>query len=329
MSVLALLLTALLQEPSPTLLSGELLAPNRGVDAASLVSSIDGSAWIGYAIRGVDGSSHYCDGVLRLEGDSGYRTRSDAIEGDRTRFVLVRVQGGKVQRVRLSGMQCVLDSGGIPVYWFPNISTEESLSLLDSVIRNNAGDDAAEAALRALAQHDGVGADRRLDGYVLPSWPLDLREKAVFWMGAARGDAGFGALSALVDDDAQMAALGEKIVFAIHVSDAPRATDKLIALARGDRRSEIRAKSLFWLSQEASAAAVRAIEEAVREDPEIEIKKKAVFALSQLPSEEGVPLLIEVAETHPSREVRKKAFFWLGQTGDPQALALFERVLRQ
>ena len=81
------------------------------------------------------------------------------------------------------------------------------------------------------------------------------------------------------------------------------------------------------MAQEAGQQAATAIADAVRDDPEIDVKKKAVFALSQLPPEEGVPLLVEVAASHPQPEIRKKAFFWLGQSGDPQALALIEKVL--
>ena len=56
-------------------------------------------------------------------------------------------------------------------------------------------------------------------------------------------------------------------------------------------------------------------------------KKRAVFALSQLPKDEGVPLLMKVARTNLNPKVRKQAIFWLGQSGDPRALAFFEKIL--
>ena len=53
-----------------------------------------------------------------------------------------------------------------------------------------------------------------------------------------------------------------------------------------------------------------------------------MFAVSQLPKEESVPLLIKLARGNRNPAVRKQAMFWLGQSGDPQALAFFEEVLR-
>ena len=83
------------------------------------------------------------------------------------------------------------------------------------------------------------------------------------------------------------------------------------------------------LAQKAGKKAQSAITGAIQNDPDTEVKKKAVFALSQMPNDEGIPKLIEVAETNKNAEVRKQAMFWLGQSGDPRALAFFERVLRQ
>ena len=107
----------------------------------------------------------------------------------------------------------------------------------------------------------------------------------------------------------------------------PPALDRVIRLARDDRRAAVRASALFWLSMRAGEQAVAAIASAVDADPEIEVKKKAVFALSRLPKQEGVPLLIQIARSNPHREVRKQAMFWLGQSNDPRALAFFEEVL--
>jgi HEAT repeat protein len=116
------------------------------------------------------------------------------------------------------------------------------------------------------------------------------------------------------------------VLHAVALHADAKADEILVRLAR--RGSvDVRKDALFWLSQRAGDKAVEAIAEAVHEDPEIEVKKQAVFALSQLPADEGVPLLIELAETHEVPQVRKQAFFWLGQSGDPRAIALFERVL--
>jgi hypothetical protein len=79
--------------------------------------------------------------------------------------------------------------------------------------------------------------------------------------------------------------------------------------------------------EDVAEQAVATLERAVEEDPDLDVKKKAVFGLSQLPNDEGVPLLIDVAQTHRHPKVRKQAMFWLGQSGDPRALAFFEKIL--
>lgn len=107
------------------------------------------------------------------------------------------------------------------------------------------------------------------------------------------------------------------------------ATKAVVSLAKNDARPAVRSRSLFWLSQRASAETIATIRDAVNGDPEVEVKKKAVFALSQLPANQGVPLLIEVARTHPNREVRRQAMTWLGQSKDPRAVSFFEDVLKK
>lgn len=245
---------------------------------------------------------------------------------DSALYVLYRVDGGAVTEVRSVTSGCRIRAGSLPVYWLSSVSSRDSLRFLDAIARSRPSSDVAESAVHAIAWHADVGADESLEAFAGGDWPIELREKAVFWMGAARGEKGYRVLAALVDDVSEQE-LREKIVFALHVSDASDATPTLIRIARHDADAEIREKALFWLAQEAGRQAAEAIADAVRHDPELDVKKKAVFALSQLPPDEGVPLLVEIAETHPQPEIRKKAFFWLGQSGDPRALALFEDVL--
>jgi hypothetical protein len=129
---------------------------------------------------------------------------------------------------------------------------------------------------------------------------FEVREKAIFWLGAVRGDEGYRRLSARYASESE-SRLREQIVFAIHLSKAEGAIPKLVEIARKDRDSDVRERALFWLAQRAGAVAARAIATAAREDPDLEVKKQAVFALSQLPEDEGVPLLVEVADPPPPR----------------------------
>ena len=179
----------------------------------------------------------------------------------------------------------------------------------------------------ALAFHDDPSADATLARLAGPGSRREIRKKAAFWLGVARGRAGYRHLVEMTrDDDADFR---EELAFAISRSEEPEAVDTLIGLARRDPSPDVRRKALFWLGQEASQRARAALGDAVEDDPETAVKEAAVFALSQLPDDEAVPALLRVAETHRNPDVRRKAMFWLGQTGDPRALAYFEKILNR
>ena len=328
MTTIALLFyfLSVLQATQPDFIGSDLQHLGAASDLRRDITGVDGPAWVGYAVPAAAGAHKACNGVFDLDRGGGHASGDDDVGANVELYVFSRIVGGEITEVRSVASGCRIRAGVSPVFWLSSVSSEDSLRFLDGVARRQPAADIAESAVHAIAWHAGSAADERLEAFARGEWPLELREKAVFWMGAARGDEGYRTLAALIDEVSERE-LREKIVFALHLSDADDATPTLIRVAREHGDSEVREKALFWLAQEAGTQAVAAIADAVRDDPEIDVKKKAVFALSQLPPEEGVPLLVEVAESHPQPEIRKKAFFWLGQSGDPQALALIEKVL--
>lgn len=104
---------------------------------------------------------------------------------------------------------------------------------------------------------------------------------------------------------------------------------RLLGIARDrSRASKVRKSAVFWLGQEAAAAATDGLAGIVDDRAEDrEIRKSAVFALSQRPDDESVPVLIRIARTHPDPEIRKSALFWLAQSDDPRVIDLFEELL--
>ncbi len=310
----------------PELVSGrlEVLGP-----VSSLVSSIETlreTAWVGYSVPMVAGSHHFCGSgeVVRLDGDRDFHSTESG--SSRSLFVLQRVESGRVTEMRLLSTGCRIDAGDRSLYWWEPVPPGESLRHLRSLALSPTNEDLAEDAVHGAALHFDSGADSLLDELARAAPSREVRKRAIFWLGAARGEVGYRKLATRYEGERD-SKLREEIVFAIHLSKAEDAIPKLVEIAREDRDSDVRERALFWLAQRAGAVAARAIAAAVKEDPDLEVKKQAVFALSQLPEDEGVPLLVEVAETHPSPEVRKQAFFWLGQTDDPRALDLFEKVL--
>ena len=313
----------------PTLIDASIEARGAATELArDITAGPAGTFWSGYEVpRVVDqrGTYHGCGSVYSLDDGRSYST-PETDEGAATLHVFYRVVDGTIEEVRAISGACRVDAGERSVHWWSGVSVEDSVAFLQQLAHEKPYSDVAEKAVYVISQHAGSAADMSLEQFTGVLWPRELREKAVFWMGSARGEAGFEVLSTLIEreDDPE---LREKMVFAIHVSDADGATPKLIELARTHRDPELCEKALFWLAQKAGKQAAATIAEAVEDDPDLDVKKKAVFALSQLPAEEGVPLLVEIAESHPQREIRKKAFFWLGQSNDPRALSLFEKVL--
>jgi HEAT repeat protein len=236
-------------------------------------------------------------------------------------------------RIRVASEDCTLDAGGLTFVWLTGVKPAESVALLETYVRaadfESHGDHGiGQGALTAIALHADASADRAFESFIKPEQREGLRRQAAFWMGAARGKAGFITLQRMAKSDPS-SDVRAHVAFALSVSRETGAIDEMIRMARDDASAHVRGQALFWLAQKAGKKAVSTITGAIENDPDTDVKKKAVFALSQLPKDEGVPKLIEVAQTNRNREVRKQAMFWLGQSNDPRALQFFEKVLTQ
>jgi HEAT repeat protein len=298
-----------------------------------------GPQWLGYAVAAQPGSRFAvcsgdaqgamddgCCGVYRLEdSDNTFRNSDGGSPAVETSLdVLVRLDQGRVDKIRFIGTGCRLDAGGLPFTWLTGVSGDESVAWLSSLVKE---DDKrlADQALVTMAMHGTEKATTALTGFASASSPLWLREKAGFWLGAGRGHDGVLALEKLAgDSDPEFR---KKLAFDFSVNRDPAAVDDLIRMAKSDSDTHVREQAIFWVGQKAGKKAVELLKDMVVNDPEVEVKKKAVFAMSQLPSDEAVPELIHVAQTNADPAVRKDAIFWLGQTHDPRALAYFEQIL--
>jgi hypothetical protein len=317
--------------------------------AAEVRAAAPGPFWIGYAQPVLDGPrqmccfgsvsgtfrghSKTCCGGCRLENESSFSIGHDAgtavsLETSPQFRVLLRVQGGAVEKVRAFSEDCALDAGGLPFLWLTGVSARESLDFLGGLaVRPTGGDrvDRVGPVLAAIALHADPGADSLLEKLAARGQPLELRKQAAFWLGNERGRPGFEILRAATSDPDPD--FRQHLTFCLSQSPVPEALASLIRMARHDPAGEVRGQALFWLAQKAGERAAETIQDAIRDDPDEEVKVKAVFALSQLRGGQGVTELIRVARTNRNPEVRKQAIFWLGQSRDPRALDFIEKVL--
>ena len=326
----------------------------KAVVAGGLASEVHSAAardasWIGYSQAVIAGprqmccfgdlgatssdQNRLCCGGCRLESEGSFSIGHDsgsavALESPPQFRVLLRVQGGAVEKVRAFSEDCALDAGGLPFLWLTGVSAPESLELLGDLAlsRTTAEDeDRLGPILAAIALHADPGADGLLEKLMARGHPLELRKQAAFWLGNERGRRGFEILrSATSDPDPDFR---QHLTFCLSQISAPDALSTLIRMAHTDPVAEVRGQALFWLAQKAGDRAAETIQNAIRDDPDEQVKVKAVFALSQLRGDQAVTELIRVARTNRNPSVRKKAIFWLGQSRDPRALDFIEKIL--
>jgi HEAT repeat protein len=326
-------------------------ATNLEVRVEQIAAEEQQAQWIAYGVEAIAGDHSGCCGndpgyghggicgTCNLEQERGNfseqpsESKTVKLEGSPQLVVLLRVEMKRVMRIRLAFENCTLDAGGLRVVWLTGVKPEESVALLTKFVDakgfdERKGHDLNEEALAAIALHVDSCVDRAFASFVGAGQPEGLREKASFWLGAARGKAGLALLEKMAKSDPS-SHVREQVAFALSVSPEVEALEEMIRMAHDDTDAHVRGQALFWLGQKAGKKAESAITGVIQNDPDTEVKKKAVFALSQMPKEEGIPKLIEVAQTNKNPEVRKQAMFWLGQSGDPQALAFFEKILSQ
>ncbi len=302
----------------------------------------NGALWVGYEVPLVEGirfcscaksvdPRHVedgCSGEYQLEQDN----RNYCAQGPERFpaashvYVLLRLDGGKVIKVRTVSAGSRLNAGGVPFQWLTNVPQDESVALLAKLATEHPR--MADQALAALSAHATAKATDALAGFAAGTEHPELREKGAFWLGAQRGHDGFTILQRLVRNERD-ADFRKKLTFDLFINSDSGVADELLRLAKSDSDPGVRSQAIFWLAQKAGKKAAAGIKDALDNDPEIQVKKKAVFALSQLPRDESVPQLIHVARTHASPAIRKEAIFWLGQSNDPRALDFLEEILKR
>jgi len=305
----------------------------------SFASRQDGTAWIGYTVPAVasrrtsccwddawrDGG---CCGTCHLESEhntySGSRDDCDDAE-QKNVAVLYRVEGKKIDSIRLFSENCAIDAAGLPVGVITGVDPRQSVAYLSAFVTPD-DTHVGRRAIDAIAEHEDSSADGTLDRFVAADHSEKIREHAAFWLGIARGQHGYATLKRLIESDPDDN-FRDKLTFPLSQSRVAEAQDELIHVARQDSSSRVRGQALFWLAQKAGKKVAGVITDAIENDPETDVKKKAVFALSQMPDHEGVPKLIEVARNNRNPIVRKQAVFWLGQSNDPRALDFITTVL--
>lgn len=120
----------------------------------------------------------------------------------------------------------------------------------------------------------------------------------------------------------------DNVIMGAAIAAGVKTWPMMLEIARDNGATESARKSaLFWVAQEASAAATTGLGAvAVDDDAASSVRGDALFFLAQKKAE-GVPALIRVVNESKSVKMRKDAIWFLSQGRDPRAIDLFEKLL--
>lgn len=303
-------------------------------DPASAVKEAD-DGWLAFGLPAIEGTKSPCcwSGRWNVGGEIGcslekdfqsYGTRSDSPQED-TIIAYTLVRDGQVTRLKVAGKQCPMDAEGQKVTWIPVTDSQETLDWLELLARRGE-DDVSHLALWAMSLHASAKASDHLHAMARDK-SGDLAEEAIFWLGEARGQAGYEVLEDLLDE-LPKGDTRRHINFALTQNSSDDAIELLSDIARNDQDPEQRGDALFWMAQEHPVEAQDLIVEVIATEHDQETLERAVFAMSQLPPETSGPMLLELArDENAPREARRQALFWLANSDDEESVAALTELL--
>lgn len=223
------------------------------------IARIQGPAWIGYEAPSARKGNFACcwsDG-WRACGLENNRPAPAAnrgpvkLEGTGKLAVLVRVTGGKAEKVRAFPMDCALDAGGLPFVWLTGITPAASAAWLSGQ---------GQEALPALAMQGGAEADKALVRMAKDETSGRTRGQALFWLSQKAGAKAAGAMIEAIDNDPDTE-VKKQAVFALSQLPKDEGIPKLIDVAANNRNRAVRKQAMFWLGQSHDSRAVQFLEE--------------------------------------------------------------------
>ena len=180
----------------------------------------------------------------------------------------------------------------------------------------------------ALSQHGSARANQALRAYAeRPDLPVDLREKAIFWIGQSGGAENEAYLRGSTAGSRRSRCA--RRCCSRSRRPAARRTSAGCSGSRKDGRQplELRKQALFWAGQsDASMTDLTALYAAM---PDREMREQLIFVYSQRDEPAAVDKLLDIAQREPDPELRKKALFWLGQSDDPRAAKALQDIIEQ
>ncbi len=278
-------------------------------------------------------------------------------------FFLFDTQRDSFTRAEIYNLRRNHEFSSYPVYWAGQITNEESLNYLKSIVDSTAPElnRLNERATFAIALHDDARVDSILMEMVRRPVADPSRSRAIYWLGntgesAAKNtffteiirnnqestEARQAAMSALaMSRSAGTLPVLQNMFETMTTREMKRralggiarndnsdgAASYLIKVAETEKDLELRKSAVVNLGRIAGQKSLGALTTTLDNDAEIELQKQAVIAIGRRAKDEAIPILIRTARNHPKMPVRKLAIQVLGQTGDERAVAFFRELL--
>lgn len=232
-------------------------------DLPALASKMTEPTWIGYAVPMIDGEHHLCDDW----NDNVRYTVSNApvhLESPAFFFVLYRIEGGQVVRIRSYSADCPMDAGGKAVHWFTNVAAADSLSYLRAFVNSASSPTRiVGSAVTAVAMHEGQAALDALITLARDNPSTKVRGSALFWLAQRAGQKAVGTINAAIENDPDTD-VKKKAVFALSQLPKNEGVPLLMQQARTNKNVAVRKQAMFWLGHSKDPRALKFFEDILR-----------------------------------------------------------------
>jgi HEAT repeat protein len=189
------------------------------------------------------------------------------------------------------------------------VDSDKAVPVLERLLAGDASPRVKERALFVLSQSDSPRAREILLRTARTGQPLDLRCQAVKTLGMAGEPEDIAALRSLAKDASAPIEVREAVIDAYLMSDD---SDALLAIARSDPDSRIRAKAIDALGATDALPALRQLW-STEKDPQLRAKLLEAFGIAG-----DVETLAKAARDADPR-IRRKAIEGLGISDDSEA----------
>ena len=153
------------------------------------------------------------------------------------------------------------------ITWLGQRPGAENAAFLRGLYAKLTDDDLKEKVIFSLSQQGGDENARWLMDLALNERePIEMRKKALFWVGQS-GNSSVAGIAELVGlyDRIQNHEMKEQLIFVYSQRHEPEALDKLIDIVRHEQDKELRKKALFWVGQSHDPRAARLLEEIINQ----------------------------------------------------------------